>query len=490
MTITQNCKASNKVSNETINAFIKTPNNTINLGAGNIVPHWWYKAFKAESGKPDLVTITILWFLYRKSEGNEFNEGYNYFERKFEFTRAQLQEATLRVHAVEIVTRSFRTIVVQGRNFPNELHLKINLTKLSALKEKYIPNKNNEESLSDIDKEEFFYAEVLGNSPDNTSENSLEHINNREISLRKNRSSESSFFKNSFSSEDQGKNYLASFYPLSQSDIDLMQKISRRDFSLTAVNEILLKLSKNYPQHSFPTKRAFISYMRKVLVYEMRDAVKISSPNFKLNCNKDKQEMEYHRYLEKVETSRDVSLPAQLRRKLAGVFEDKLAYELLKAANIKDIPAYSISSQNSNSTFTIELFHDLNLSANQPQMILGQVRAVYGNHINKVDMVISKKLKNVKSATSVGGISTILPTNDAGVWDKIRALLISYLGEDGVAIDNHWFSKLEPQINKVNKSITLHAPSSFIKDWIQDKYSALIEKICKEQNYNLIGFSC
>ena len=75
------------------NIITNMRNNTVNLGSGNIVPHWWYKAIKADSGKPDLVAIAILselWFLHRKQGGAEFNEGYAYFERKFEFTRAQL----------------------------------------------------------------------------------------------------------------------------------------------------------------------------------------------------------------------------------------------------------------------------------------------------------------------------------------------------------------------------------------------------------------
>jgi len=118
------------------NIITNTRNNTVNLGSGNIIPHWWYKKIKAAGDKPDLVAITILselWFLYRKSSGNEFNDGYTYFERKFEFTRAQLQDATLRLHESGIVTRSFRTVVVNGRNFSNELHLQLNLNALLAL---------------------------------------------------------------------------------------------------------------------------------------------------------------------------------------------------------------------------------------------------------------------------------------------------------------------------------------------------------------------
>ena len=476
---------------------------SVNLGSGNIVPHWWYKAIKSDSGKTDLVAIAILselWFLHRKHCGVEFNEGYAYFERKFEFTRAQLQEATLRLHSADIAIRSFRTVVVHGRNFPNELHLKINLPKLLSLKAKYVASKNNDEGSSDEDEGDFFDNEVLGNSIPSTSEKHLDHISNRKISLRKNRSTESiesSVFKNSFLGLAREKAELASFYPLVQSDIALLRRVSGRDFTITAVNEILLKLSKRHTLHRFPNKEAFMSYMGKVLSYEMRDAMQISSVDFKLNCNRDQVEVAQARYLEEVEYSKDTSPIAQLRRKLAAVLAPKTAYQFLKAAKIQD---WSIDNQSSNNSFPIELSHELDLSDLQQQMILEQVRAVFGNHINKLEMVIANSVSRSINANqhfnkSNLELSTTIPpldkqTEDLGIWGMIRSMLVSYYGEDGKAIDTNWFSKLEPEINDDNRSIILRAPSDFIKDWVQAKYSTLIEKLCHGQNYNLIGVSC
>ena len=37
-----------------------------------------------------------------------------------------------------------------------------------------------------------------------------------------------------------------------------------------------------------------------------------------------------------------------------------------------------------------------------------------------------------------------------GIWGKIRSMLVSYYGEDGKAIDQNWFSKLEQEINVHN----------------------------------------
>ena len=89
---------------------------TSSLGVGNIVPHWWYKEIRATGDKPDLVAITILselYFLYRKNNGAEFNDGYTYFERKFDFTRSQLKDAIIRLDNKGLAYRSFRTIVVK-----------------------------------------------------------------------------------------------------------------------------------------------------------------------------------------------------------------------------------------------------------------------------------------------------------------------------------------------------------------------------------------
>jgi len=496
----------------------KPPNNTAKLGSGNIIPHWWYKKIKAAGDKPDLVAITILselWFLYRKSSGNEFNDGYTYFERKFEFTRAQLQDATLRLHESGIVTRSFRTVVVNGRNFSNELHLQLNLNALLALMPAGNSVHSDNDGDNDIqaddvsgsstnDEEKVFYGKLLGNSISASSEKCIDHIKHRKISLRKNRSSrsiESSIFKNSFLGLARDKSDLASFYPLAQSDIALMQASSGRDFTLTAINEILLKLSKKHPQHRFPNKEAFMSYMGKVLYYEMRDAVQISSVDFKLNCNRDKQEIAQQHYLEEVEYSRDTSSVAQLRRKLAAVFEPRIAYQLLKAARIKDVSGLKLNDQLP-SSFTIELERALDLTYIQQQILLEQVRAVFGNHINKVDMVSVNKPNsfvnphtNYNSDTKSTLINNTImekaePAQDLGIWGKIRSMLVSYYGEDGRAIDSNWFAKLEPQINDADRSLVLKAPSEFIKEWVQAKYSSLIEKFAQGQNYNLIGVSC
>src|SRR5271154_2512016 len=135
MTITQSYQKSNAASAQA--------KNTINIGSGNIVPHWWYKVITGTGGKPDLVSITLLselLFLHRKTSGKEFNDGYIYFERKF----------------------------------PNELHLKLNIDRLVAI----MPVSINSNDSSDNDQGDIFSNDMLGNYSKGSSGNSGEHISN------------------------------------------------------------------------------------------------------------------------------------------------------------------------------------------------------------------------------------------------------------------------------------------------------------------------
>lgn len=66
-------------------------------------------------------------------------------------------------------------------------------------------------------------------------------------------------------------------------------------------------------------------------------------------------------------------------------------------------------------------------------------------------------------------------------------MLITHHGEHGQAIDQNWFSKLIPEIDAEQRNITLRASSNFIKDWVLEKYSLLLEKFFHSSNYNLVG---
>jgi len=307
---------------------------------------------------------------------------------------------------------------VHARKFPNELHLKINIKKLLSLKSKYIVTESKESSadFSNNDDGVIFCNQLRGNSISTSAENPTNHISNRKISKINNRSSKSNFnsngfFKNSFQGLLQNKKDLVFFYALVQSDIAILQRTYKHDYTLTAVNEILLKLSKKHVTHNFPNKEAFFAYMTKVLRYEMRDAVAISGEGFKLNCNKDQEQVKSNRFLEKIEYSQDSSPTAQL--KLASVLNEKTAYQFLRVVQFANI--YSIEDKTSD-CLTMSIASNLQLSQLQQQLILDQARAVFGGHIKNLD-ILHKNKTNIVSKTT----KTPHAVSFKSIWGAVEA---------------------------------------------------------------------
>jgi len=81
--------------------------------------------------------------------------------------------------------------------------------------------------------------------------------------------------------EPQG---LKHHYPLTKEDGDKLQSLSGRDFTLNAMNEILLDMSKRR-NNTFCSKAQFMAYFGKCLRFEMRDAVKTGNDNFRIKAN-------------------------------------------------------------------------------------------------------------------------------------------------------------------------------------------------------------
>ncbi|PCJ28924.1 MAG: hypothetical protein COA94_03320 [Rickettsiales bacterium] len=504
----------------------QNPTREVSLGIGNIVPHYWYKSIKAPSGKPDLVAITVLselWFLHRKSGGAEFNAGYANFERKFDFSRSQLKDAMVRLHDDGLLRRSFRALVINGRTFPNELHLALNIASLLAM----LPNgasgggKSGGSSFSqdmessNSDDGEIFHGEVFGNSVQHSLETPEEHIRNRKISLRKNRSlrsEESSFKINDLKEElDSGSTLsatsnsvpspsdyqklkpanagLGEFYPLEREDIAALASSSGREFGMNAVNEILLKLSKSCPDHSFPNKAAFMSYMSKVLRYEKRDAVRINNAHFRIRSNMSETELatvEQERFLAGIENIREVSPLMHLKKKLASVLAPDIAAPLLRAFR---------SIRRDGDVCKIYLSRQVELTDLNKELILNQVKATHEGltsggagmfeTISRVEIISPQPSAVAPEALKPEMLAST--TQEPGIWGQVRARLIEYFGADGVAIDQNWFSRLRAEIDDNSQSLTLKTSSEFFRDWITSHYRDLIERFCKMFGFEFAG---
>ena len=88
-------------------------------------------------------------------------------------------------------------------------------------------------------------------------------------------------------------------YPLTKEDGDKLQSLSGRDFSLNAMNEILLDMSKRL-DNLFCSKAQFMAYFGKCLRFEIRDAVKTGNDNFRIKANVHREEVKKPKIINEV----------------------------------------------------------------------------------------------------------------------------------------------------------------------------------------------
>lgn len=89
-------------------------------------------------------------------------------------------------------------------------------------------------------------------------------------------------------------------YPLTKEDASRLQSLSGRDFSLNAMNEILLDMSQRL-DNTFCSKAQFMAYFGKCLRFEMRDAVKTGNDNFRIKANIHEEEVKKPRIIDETE---------------------------------------------------------------------------------------------------------------------------------------------------------------------------------------------
>ncbi len=121
------------------------------------------------------------------------------------------------------------------------------------------------------------------------------------------------------------------FYPLTKEQVEILNSKSGREFNLNFGNQLLLKFSHNTCK-LFLGYNQFMSYMTTAFAREKRSAYEVNNPNFRLKVNLTNEELAQNKieeYLSQVESSSDTSHKAQLRKKISGSFDYKLAYRLL-----------------------------------------------------------------------------------------------------------------------------------------------------------------
>jgi len=288
-----------------------------------------------------------------------------------------------------------------------------------------------------------------------------------------------------------------------------------KNYTDKAIREIAkaVSRSKKGAKAFFYHIKGFIAYLSKILTFEKRDPVKISSTNYYITANQtsDEQVMrKQEKYLTDIEYSLQVSPEWHLKKKLAAVLERSKAYNFLTS--------YKSLKISNEGRAVITLNNDVPLSNSDKELILSQIQATH----EKIDSQNQESDTNSSAGTSKGegedasnqylqieSLEFVVPerkrqltgvrernkkehtetplhspaTNSTenaltrqGAWGKIRESFASFFGDKGNALDESWTSKLKPEIDDQNKTIKLQAPTRFIKDWIENNYQSYIEK--------------
>lgn len=86
------------------------------------------------------------------------------------------------------------------------------------------------------------------------------------------------------------KRHLIDHHPLREEQVEILQIRSKRNFDANFINQLLLKLSKNCPNHVFKTEEDFIKYMTKVLINELHESAKVNRVGFELKANIEREQ--------------------------------------------------------------------------------------------------------------------------------------------------------------------------------------------------------
>ena len=274
--------------------------------------------------------------------------------------------------------------------------------------------------------------------------------------------------------EPQGLSY---HYPLTKDDCVKLQSLSGRDFTLQAMNEILLNMSKRL-DNGFCSKAQFMAYFGKCLRFEMRDALKTGNDDFYIKANHTKErlaeiaeEKQVEQYLAEIEQRAIIHVcpENQFKSRLANTLEPLRSYELL--SNIKDFKVVG-------NTIKIYLKSLVQLSENDKNIVLCQVQSIYSTSeldIEIVEYVVENVFNPVNRHTNLRGKETVvMPTLQQDMWGDICRQLIE---KCSVHVYNNWFSKLTPVIDEQNRTIELKAPNSFVQQEVTTRYGNIIKEV-------------
>lgn len=285
-----------------------------------------------------------------------------------------------------------------------------------------------------------------------------------------------------------------------------------KDFTNRAIREITKTVSRSRKgaKAFFYHIKGFIAYLVKILTFEKRDPVKISSTNYYITANQtdsEKEIREQEKYLTNIEHSLQVSPEWHLKKKLAAILERSKAYNILTSWKSLEITKEGVAK--------LSLTKPVFITEIDKKIILSQVKSTHERvgggrknnaendeiadavFVDSLEIVIPERSIVENFNQEIQGSQGIynqkilhteteeLPKRE-GVWGKIRETFASYF-HNGDAVDKSWTAKLGAKIDEDSNTIHLQAPSVFIKDWIESNYKTYIEKASLENGFELRG---
>jgi len=501
--------------------------NTTYCQPANLIPHFWNYKIIDKEGSPDLPCIMILseifgWFRNLSESQTYYSAGralpelvngqlaisYDYLADKLNFQKERIRRKLVKLEELGILARDIRNIALEDGSRINQLYLSIDQEFFkTCFRNPELDIRVRSTELASIDSTVFeetppFGGEHIGKKNKNRSMNlsnsfennlesknidaSTEHKHAKEYSKNlkeQSRAEKEISSANNTVLQQSKQRQLEDFYPLSAEDCSSLQSTSGREFSLNAMNEILKNMSKRITNRFFYSKKGFLSYMSHAFRYEKRDAVKINNTDFRIRANLDSSEQTLQiqeKYLTELEYSLQVSPEWHFKKKLASVLERNKAYNLLTSYKGLELEE---------GVCKLILTKHVALTENEQDIILSQVQATHYGPIEILTIEMPEKsLPQVKfTAQTTAGIKA---RKSLGIWGEVRSALVKSLGDQGEAIDNHWLSKLNANIDKQNNKIELKAPSEFVKSYIEERLWLSISEIARSSGFELKQIEC
>jgi hypothetical protein len=284
---------------------------------------------------------------------------------------------------------------------------------------------------------------------------------------------------------------LKDFYPLNEDDGKRLKESSKRNFTLNAMNQILLDISKKYGEKSFNGKRAFFAYMSKVLMNEKRPEGMLNQEGFILRNNmseEDRYREEQEEYLSKILLDRDISIDSQIKKSIAD--REVLSESLSRNTACNVLKAYKSYRIAKDGTIALNFRFHVDLTEREREIIMNKliivsmgmgrtteiefsaeptaIINVIGNMLDNTKVKITDFTKLTPDISDKMTQTTSTAYLRSSVWQSLTQDLIKTFNGHDFRFEGI-FSKFTVDVDERTKTITLKTSSDLYHDLLRDK---------------------